>query len=119
MPYFDRTDICEAYDLIAARYASQKHIKLKLQRIGYHPGHAPSWDTMSDNARDIYVRAQRRIGFPITHLDTSPATSSLHHALCQDFADNVMHDDVIQSDINFVTCEDCRAAHGAGRKPHC
>lgn len=57
--YFDRFDICEAYHLYARDYHCGQFSRAfsvfaRLQRIGFKPSPLLSFDSLSDNGKEIY-----------------------------------------------------------------
>lgn len=77
MPDFDLFDICEAHYLLECDYnvngwllerpANQRRKEatyVQLHRIGFSPSPALSYETLTDNGRDIYDLLVRRYGLP-------------------------------------------------------
>lgn len=76
MPYFDRFDICEAHLLIEWDYnvggilrERPSNIRrnmstgYQLNRMGFRPGFSLTWETLSDNGKEIYELLEIRYGF--------------------------------------------------------
>lgn len=68
MAYFDRFDICEAWDLFTALYHGGMGCELYqkrtvLSRIGYRARPSISVETLSDNAREMFDGLVSRYGF--------------------------------------------------------
>ena len=75
--YYDRFDICEAYYLLEVDYnvggwlrerpSNQRRMEsigVQLDRIAFRPGCSLSFDTLTDNGKDIYRAAVARMGLP-------------------------------------------------------
>lgn len=76
MAQFDRFDICNAYAVLEWEYnlggwlqerpSNKRRMEatsVQLARLNYRPEMALSYDSMSDNAREIYRAAEARYGF--------------------------------------------------------
>lgn len=78
MPYFDRFDICEAYATLESDYnvggqlqerpSNQRRREstgVQLHRMGYKPSPmARGFESMSENAQEIYMDLVTRYGLP-------------------------------------------------------
>lgn len=109
--YFDRFDICEAYSalecdynvsgLLQERPSCQRRcesVGVQLDRIGFRP--RPSLhglESLTDNARDIYLAAVERLGLPLP--------------IEADDSD----DAVVGLDVDDYTTEDFVTFHQSGR----
>lgn len=73
--YFDRFDICEAYAVLEWDWHSSgwfqerpsnlrrmESTDVQLRRIGFKPRPSLSYDTLTENGREIYHAAARRFG---------------------------------------------------------
>jgi hypothetical protein len=83
MPYFDRFDICEAHYLIEVHYNNGGWLHerpsnvrrgkaggyvgeathVQLYRMQFKPSPLLTFETLTDNGRDIYRELERRYGF--------------------------------------------------------
>lgn len=77
MPYFDRFDICEAYCALEWDYNKggwlherpsnrrrMESIGVQLHRMQFKPAPNLSYNTLTDNGREIYDQAVERFGLP-------------------------------------------------------
>ncbi len=76
MPYFDRYDICEAYLVLEwdwhkggwlhERPSNRRRMEstdVQLHRMQYKPSPMLTFDTLSDNGKEIYHLLEQRYGF--------------------------------------------------------
>jgi hypothetical protein len=77
MPYFDRFDICEAHYQLEADYnlggwlrerpgnaRRMEATAVQLHRMGFRPRPTLSYETLTENGREIYGRLVRLYGLP-------------------------------------------------------
>lgn len=77
MPYFDRFDICEAYCVLEWDYniggwlperpSNQRRMEsigVQLHRMQFKPAPSLTYNTLTENGREIYDQAVERLGLP-------------------------------------------------------